>query len=89
MEKTPTFASTSNQTRDKMQNASSDLNKLSTPEQLLAQYEYARELGWTTEQIELLYNTKIVLGEKNEQILIFNYSFENFLDFVKSQHEEE
>lgn len=87
-EKTKYIAPTTNQQCDTMQNSSSS-SKLSTPDQLLEKYPYAKEIGWTADDIKFLFEEKLVKGELSQQLLILNESFENLLEFHKKQQQSE
>lgn len=87
-EKTNYIAPTTEQESDMAENSPSK-NKRSTPNQLLEKYPYAKQIGWTVDDIEFLFNEKLVEGELADELLILNESFEKVLELHKKNQQSE
>jgi len=68
-------------------NKTSKSNVLLTPEQLLNDYPYAQQIGWTVQQIEFLFENKLLVGERSDELKIYSESFEKILEFHKKQQD--
>lgn len=87
-EKTNYIAPTTQQESDMAQNSPSE-NERSTPNQLLDKYPYAKQIGWTVEDIRFLYDENLVDGELADELLILNKSFEKVLELHRKNQQSQ
>lgn len=64
-------------------------DKYCTPEQLLEEFQYAKDIGWTVDEIKFLAQERLLLvDESSNDLRILHDSFARILEFHKKQQSE-